>query len=214
MGYLTLAVFASLMVAAPLAAQDLDPAAPVVSSAAPVVPENGYTAMSDHERWHLYLHENLLSTRFGVEVLGSALISHISRDPKEWGLGFRGYFRRVQNRFVTASVDGAVHSSLAAVLHEDTRYWRYHGSKNGLRRAGHALARTFVTYNDAGERVPDFASMAGIYTGSVVSTYWHPRSSVPFMRGVQAGNAAVLGQAGANLFKEFGPDLKHLFARK
>jgi hypothetical protein len=213
-------MLAGLMVAAPLAAQEPDSATPPATSAAltttapAAATDNGYAAMSDHERWHLYLHENLLSTHFGVEVLGSALISHITRDPKEWGLGFRGYFRRVQNRFVTASVDGAVHSSLAAVLHEDTRYWRYRGTGHGFERAGHALKRTFLTYNDAGQRVPDIAGLAGIYTGSVVSTYWHPRSTVPLVRGIQAGNAALIGQAGANLFKEFGPDLKHLFARK
>jgi hypothetical protein len=203
---LTLVAFAALAVSAPMIAQEVTPPETLAATE--------YTAMSTHERWHGYLHENLLSNKFALQVLGTAFIEHISKDPKEWGVGARGYFHRVQDRFLAASINGGVHSSLAAALHEDTRYWRYNGKGHGFQRAGHAIERTFLTYNDAGHRVFDISGMAGIYAGTIASTYWNPRPFDRFERGVRAGDFGIVSQAGANLFKEFGPDLKHLIKRK
>jgi hypothetical protein len=209
-------VLAALGVAVSAVAQG--PAAPESLAADPalvVAPSSGavYTPMSAHERWHGYLHENLLSSKFGFQLFGSAFISHLDRDPVEWGLRSHGYFRRVENRFLTTSIDGAIHSSLAAAFHHDTRYWRYRGNGHGLQRAGHALVRTLLTYDESGHRPFDMSAMLGIYGSSMLSTYWHARADA-LGQGVRAGNAGVIAQAGANLVKEFGPDLKHLFAKK
>jgi hypothetical protein len=214
---LTAVVLAGLGMAVSLAGQAPVAAEALAGAPAMVVDPpaaGGYAAMSAHERWHGYLHENLLSTKFGVQLFGAAFISHLSRDPVEWGLRSHGYLHRVQNRFLTSSIDGAVHSSLAAVLHHDTRYWRYGGKGRGVQRAGHALERTFLTYDESGRRVFDISSLAGIYGSSMLSTYWHSRGNDSLSRGVRFGNAGVIAEAGANLFREFGPDLKHLFARK
>ena len=214
--------FAALLLAGSLAAQVTPLAAPDSapdSAAAPApaaivsTPAPAYLPMSHRERWHRYLHENLLSSQFVLGVFGSALISHISRDPVEWGLGAHGYFHRVQNRFYTAGIDGVVHDSLAAALHEDTRYQPYRGDGKGLSRAAHAVKRTFLTYNDSGQRVFDFSGLAGIYSSSMLSTYWHPHPS-PLGAGVRAGNFGVILQTGMNVFKEFSPDLKHAILRK
>ena len=200
--------FAALAAAAPLAAQVLADSSPLIE---PVPSAPAYIPMSLHERWHGYLHENLLGSKFVIGVFASAFISHISRDPVEWGVGANGYVHRVENRFFTAGIDGVVHSSLAAALHQDTRYHR--GDGTALQRAGHAMGRTFFTYNEAGHRVFDFSGMAGIYGSSMLSTYWHPRPS-PMGAGVRAGNFGVIVQAGTNLFKEFEPDVKRLLSRK
>ena len=77
-----------------------------------------------------------------------------------------------------------------------------------------ALARTFVTNNNAGEKVADISGLAGIYSGSMLAEYWRPHCCDVWGRGFRAGNSAVIAQAGANLFKEFSPDLKHLLKRK
>jgi hypothetical protein len=207
---LPLLVAASGIYAQDAAPADPSPADPTAQS----LVSTAYVPMSAHERWHGYLHENLLSTRFAVEIFGSALVSHISRDPQEWGMNARGYFHRVENRFLDAGVDGAVHSSLAAALHEDTRYWRYAGDGRGLHRVGRAIARTFVTDNDAGLKVADVSGLAGIYSGSMAATYWAPHHGDVWGRGFRAGNAGLIGQIGANLFKEFGPDLKRLVIHK
>jgi len=211
---------AILVAAASMAAQGPAPLeAPVAPASAPALATESsslpaYAPMSAHERWHGYLHENLLSSKFGLQLFGSAFISHLTRDPVEWGLRSHGYFHRVEDRFLTTSVDGAVHSSLAAALHHDTRYWRYRGNGHGLQRAAHAIERTFLTYNESGNRVFDISGLAGIYGSSMLSTYWNAHYTDPLGQGVRFGNAGVIAQAGANLVQEFGPDLKHIFLRK
>jgi hypothetical protein len=191
-------------------------ASPAAPAEAPAVDPSGfaYVPMSAHERWHGYLHENMLGSKFVLQVFGSALISHISRDPVQWGVGSHGYIHRVEDRLETFGIDGAVHSSLAAALHHDTRYWRYHGNGRGIRRAGHALERTILTYNESGDRVVDVSALAGIYGSSMTATLWHPRVHDRMLRGVEAGNFGMIGQAAGNLIKEFGPDLKHIILRK
>ncbi len=105
---LTLVAFAALAVTVPMIAQE----AILPATAAAITDEvvvattaaSEYTPMSTHERWHGYLHENLLSSKFALQVMGTAFIEHISKDPKEWGVGARGYFHRVQDRFLAAPV--------------------------------------------------------------------------------------------------------------
>ncbi len=124
------AVIAVVSLAVSMDAQVTTEATASPSAEAPAVDPSGfaYVPMSAHERWHGYLHENLLGSKFALEVFGSALISHISRDPVQCGVGSHGYIHRVEDRLETFGIDGAVHSSLAAALHHDTRYWRYRGT--------------------------------------------------------------------------------------
>ncbi len=60
----------------------------------------------------------------------------------------------------------------------------------------------------------DVSALAGIYGSSMTATLWHPRVHDRMLRGVEAGNFGMIGQAAGNLIKEFGPDLKHIFLRK
>jgi len=210
-------MLAALGSAALLSGQGLDAPETPVADAAPVISPSSstfsYTPMSAHERWHGYLHENLLSTKFGLQLFGSAFISHVDRQPLDWGLRSHGYLHQVENRFLTSSIEGGVHSSLAAALHHDMRYWRYQGKGRGVQRAAHALERTLLTYDNAGHRVFDVSAMAGIYGSTMLSTYWHGHGD-PLGRGIQAGNAGVIAQAASNLIKEFSPDIKRIFVKK
>src|ERR1017187_10217906 len=79
-------VLAALGVAVSAVAQVPAVAESLAADPALVLPSSGaaYTPMSAHERWHGYLHENLLSSKFGFQLFGSAFISHLDRDPVEW----------------------------------------------------------------------------------------------------------------------------------
>jgi hypothetical protein len=131
----------------------------------------------------------------------------------EWRLGTRGYARRVEDRFYRAMIGGTVHSSITALLHHDTRYLPAQDPSR-THRIAHALARTFVTLDDSGHQVFDISGLAGIYVGSMLPMYWHPRHYSPWNQGVRAGNFGVMFHAGSNLIQEFQPDLKRLFSRQ
>jgi hypothetical protein len=182
--------------------------APAPTSGTPV-----YTPLSRHERWHGYLHETFLGTKPAAQIFGTALLDHIGHAPTQWGVGLHGYTHRLENRFFATMIDGSVHSSLAAILHQDTRYLRAHDGRF-THRAAHALKRTLFTYDSAGGRVLDISGLGGIYAGTMIPELWHPNGYSPFHQGVQAGNFGVMFQAANNLIQEFRPDLEHLFVKK
>jgi hypothetical protein len=182
---------------------------PLADAAAVMAVVNSVPPLTPHERWHGYWHENLLGSVPALRIFGSAFLEHIGREPREWGLGAHGYTHRVENRLYRAMVEGTVHSA----LHHETRYLPLRQG-SGANRVRHAIERTFVTTNDSGGRVFDISGLGGIYAGTMLPMYWHPRRYSPLAHGVRAGNMGVTFQAGSNLFKEFQPDLKRLIAKR
>ncbi len=188
-------------------AADESAIAPV--EAAPSAPS--YIPLSAHERWHGFLHESLLGTRPAALILGTAFLEHIGHAPADWSLSAQGYAHRVQDRLGATLIDGGVHSSMAALLRYDTRYWES-PDRRPLHRVAHAFERTFFTRNEAGNRVFDLPGLGGIYAGSMLPMYWRPRSYSPLNQGVKAGDFGLMFQTGSNLLKEFEPDLKRLLS--
>ena len=172
-----------------------------------------YKPLNRHERWHGYLHETFLGTEPALHIFGTALLDHIGHAPTQWGVGLHGYTHRLENRFYSAMIDGSVHFGMAALLHQDTRYLPSH-DRRVAHRMGHALQRTLFTYNQAGERVVDVSGISGIYAGTMLPMFWHPRGYSPMAQGVRAGDFGVMFQAGSNLMREFRPDIERLFAKK
>jgi hypothetical protein len=182
--------------------------APVAAAAG-----NAYTPMTAHERWHGYLHRTFLGTEPALKIFGTAFLDHLGHAPVEWGVGLHGYTHRLENRFYSAMIDGSVHAAMAALLNQDTRYLSAHDGRV-TRRLGHALKRTLFTYNQSGQSVIDVSGLSGIYAGTMLPMFWHPRGYSPLAQGVREGNFGVMFQAGNNLIKEFRPDLERLFAKK
>ena len=87
--------------------------------------------------------------------------------------------------------------------------------ENALAKAGDTVyASMRETEGHNAQVVADVANFASMYGGPVVSTCWHPHRYPPIETGFRSGNIAVAAQAGANLLREFSPDIKRLFSRK
>jgi len=56
-----------------------------------------------------------------------------------------------------------------------------------------------------------FAGAAG---GAMIARSWYPRNEGPGRDAARVAAMSVVGQAGANVFREFAPDLKRLVSRK
>jgi hypothetical protein len=175
--------------------------------------EPDYTPMTADQRWHDYVSSSILSPGVAFRSLAAAGISHVNKDPVQWGQSSRGFFERAGSHWARFAVQGTIHSGLAAALGHDTRYFR-EPEQTGWHRTGHALRRTFLTRNREGHTVFDVSQMAGLYGAPMISSMWHPHRGGAFTQGVHAGTFGIATQAGSNLFKEFGPDLKRAILRK
>lgn len=174
-----------------------------------------YEAMSNHDRWCAYVRENYTTPGVAIRTFGAGLGEQLGTKPPEWGSGSNGYFHRTGSELGRFTLQGTIQSSMAAGLHQDTRYIPCSCS-NVPKRALHAVERTFLTYGSHGQREVDIAGLSGIYGSSMLSMYWYPSHYGPLVQGVQGGHGGVAIQTGLNLLREFSPELAkplHLFHR-
>jgi hypothetical protein len=168
-----------------------------------------YAAMTPGERWNDFVSSNLASPVVALRALTAAGISHFNHEPVSYGMWSRGFFERAGSHYARFAVQGSIHSGLAAALGHDTRYYRDPG-ENAWRRTLHALRRTFITRDREGRNVFDISQMTALYASPMIAATWHPSRYAPLTQGFRAGNFGVGALATGNLFREFGPDLKHL----
>lgn len=172
-----------------------------------------YQPLSEKERWHIYFHDNFESPGAYFRAFGASIGEHYPTNPPTWPSGAAGYFADVGSQFGRFTIDGTIDASMAAAFRYDPRYLacNCHGA---FRRTGHAILRTFITYDRDGHRVPDLPGLSGIYGGSMLMMYWYPKGYSPLTTGVQVGNFSLGVQCVVNIVKEFAPDIKRFVRRK
>ena len=188
--------------AAALSAQPVDPTATPPS----------YQPLTSSQRWDHYWKGTLLSPTLYVASLGSAFAEHLDRDPPEWREGFEGYARRTASEYAVHIIQASIHQSAAAALGYDSRYYQC-DCKGFFRRTAHAVKWSFFTRNQAGQIRFDAPVMAGAYAGGMISMSWYPHRYNGLTDGVRVGNQEIGLVVGANIIREFGADLRHIFKR-
>jgi len=163
-------------------------------------------------RMRLFFDDTIFSPTLTPRLAFSAALDHRNGAPDTWGSGASGYGKRMAARAGLVLSQAGVHHATAAALDLDPRGDRSRcGCTHPLRRAGHALARTFVTRDSHGRGVPNVPLFAGAAGGAVIARAWYPRHDGPGRDATELAALTIVGQAGANLFREFAPDLKRLF---
>jgi hypothetical protein len=172
-----------------------------------------YVPMTAHERWKAYAGENFTQPGAFFQTFFTALGDQRGKVPSEWGAGGGEFPRRFASDFARFTIGGTVKSTIAAGLHEDTRFHSC-TCRGALARTTHAVSRTFLIYDSNGRRTPDIAGLAGLYIGPIVMTTWYPGGFTALGYGVRQGNLAVGITAGVNVIREFSPELKGLFRHR
>lgn len=168
--------------------------------------------MDAKDRWHDYVVQNFAIPGALFRTLGASLGDQGGNAPPEWGQGWQGFGQRAASEFGRFTIAGTIQSSMAATLREDTRFFRCQ-CRGFLQRSGHAISRTFITYDHNGHKTPDLPGLAGIYGGGMLMTYWDPHRFTPLSDGFRNGNIGEAVATGITLIREFAPDFKRLFQR-
>jgi hypothetical protein len=166
-------------------------------------------------RLRFFLNDTILSPTLAPRLAFSAALDHREDAPGAWGTGASGYGKRMAARAGLVLSQAAVHHATATALDLDPRGDQSRcGCRHPLRRAGHALARTFVTRDRRGRTVPNAPLIAGAIGGAAIARAWYPREDGPGRDAARLAAITIVGEAGANLFREFAPDLKRIVLRK
>ncbi|MEO5820191.1 MAG: hypothetical protein ABIT71_06760 [Vicinamibacteraceae bacterium] len=166
-------------------------------------------------RLRLFLDDTVLSPTLAPRLAFSAALDHRDGAQRAWGTGADAYAKRMAARAGLVMSQAAVQHGTAALLGLDPRGDQSRcGCTNPLRRATHALTRTLYTRDRRGRAVPNVPLVAGAAGGAMIAKAWYPRDERPGPDAARFAMMAVVGQAGANVFKEFAPELKRLMPRR
>lgn len=168
-----------------------------------------YSLMTRQERWQDYEDQNFKSYGAFFQAFFTGLGDYTGNVPR-WDSGMTGISEHVGSEFARFTIGGTIHSSLAAGLHQDTRYFRC-SCRGVFPRTLHAVGRTIFTYGDNGHLFPDVSGLAGIYSGSMLMTAWYPAKYTATGYGVRQGNVAVGVTSAIYVIREFSPEIKRAF---
>lgn len=190
------------------------PDAPLIDPvpAPPVTRATPFVSMTPRDRVQDYIQQNFFSAGAFLQTFTTGLGDYAGDTPP-WDSGALGFAEHQGSEFARFTIAGTIHSSMAAVLHQDTRYFPC-ACKGFVPRTVHALGRTLFTYNDNGHRSPDVSGLAGIYGGPMLMTYWYPSNYPPLGYGVRQGNIAAGITAAIYVLREFTPELQHAIPRR
>ncbi len=165
---------------------------------------------ADRNQWYV-------SSTFGPSsILPSAFFAGVDtvRDlPDEWEQNARGYSQRLAARMAHTGVRNSAELGLVSLLKHDPRY--HPSTARGLwPRTGHALASSWVARTENGGRTFAVGRFAGMAAGSLAATAWLPPSQSTWKHTAQSVGIQVGANMGANLLREFWPDVrKRVFGR-
>jgi hypothetical protein len=168
-------------------------------------------AESEKSRLRMFLDDAALSPMLPARLAFSAAVDQRADTPAEWDEGAKGFGKRMAGRAALNATQAGVHHATAALLRLDPRGDQTRcGCRHPLRRTAHALARTFATHDARGRSVPNVPLFAGAFGGALVASVWYPPSYRPNHEAVRVASLTIVAHAGANVAREFAPELKRL----
>jgi hypothetical protein len=173
-----------------------------------------YHPLTGKQRWKLYWKQNYWSVGayFGPAFTALAL-DQATGSPSQWGGGFAGYGQRLGSRILTAIAQGTFQAALAPALDEDVRYIS-RGQGGFKRRALHAVAFSFVTFNSQGRTTLNISNLVSYYAATALSTTWVPISGSKGTYILTNGSEQIALSVPVNLVQEFWPEIRHKILRR
>jgi hypothetical protein len=151
----------------------------------------------------------------GTFVLAGAFAaeSQLSRSNPSFGDGVAESGRY----FGTAYADFAIGDFMTeaiypSLLHQDPRYFR-RGTGSVLSRLGYAAGQIFWTHTDSGGSQFNYSEVLGNSTAVAISNAYYPENRDVTDGVIKLGTQLGVDM-GANILKEFSPDIYRMFSRK
>jgi hypothetical protein len=207
------AAVASVLVLAPLlrAGDDAKPSNPVSVS---VSEEEAKTLPPTFGVRMKLLWKMMYGGQAALETLPGTASDHLRNFPGEWGRGVPGLAKRFGNQYGQFVLSESIEAAVAALHKEDPRYF-YSKDVGAGHRLLHAMATTWVNRKaDGSGNTIALSRITGNYGAWAVASRWNPQSEQGIGAFVFWGSVGMATKMGANVMREFWPDVKRKFSRK
>jgi hypothetical protein len=155
---------------------------------------------------YLYSIEEIFGPSHLVGLAAHAAMDQLSVRPLQWGSHPDSLAIRFASHFGTNFLKHNIEFGVRAIDHEDPRYFRS-GRGRAWTRLGYAVYHTFVVRNDRGGWMPAYSLAAADVGTPYLVRMWRPErfQTAPVL---QAGAFAIGTDMGANILREFWPDMR------
>jgi hypothetical protein len=173
-----------------------------------------YSPLTGPQRWKLYWKQNYLSVgAFLGPLFAAAVFDQATGSTGDWGSGLGGFGCRLGSRIAVSTIQGTLQASSAAALHQDVRYLTSNAS-GFKKRALHAIAFSFLTFNNQGHTTLNIANLTSYYGATAASTAWVPIHGRVSTYILTNGTAQIAISVPMNLLQEFWPEIRHKLLRR
>ena len=144
-----------------------------------------------------------------VRTAAGAALQQARNSPHEWGRSLSGFGKRAASGFGKHAINTSVEYAVAAARHEDLRYHPLREGGFGP-RLRHALVSTVVTRKTTtGNSTVAAGRISGAVASGFISRLWQPASLRTAASGASSAGVALGADAGANVVREFWPEIRH-----
>jgi hypothetical protein len=141
-----------------------------------------------------------------VAVGAHAALDQMGVRPVQWGGHPESFAIRFASYFGDSLLKHTIEFGVRAVDHEDPRYFRM-GHGRPLTRFGHAVFHTFVVHSDRGGWMPAYSLPVEAFATPYLVRQWRPERFHTSTT-LEAGTLNVGIEMGANILREFWPDMR------
>jgi hypothetical protein len=190
--------------AAVVLAQDAEQLLPIdLALAAPSTP--AYVPLTLKQKY-IYSIKEIFGPDRLVALGAHAALDQMGVRPAQWGGRPESLAVRFASHFGNSLLKHNLEFALRAVDHEDPRYFRM-GHGLPWTRAGYAVLHTFVVHNDRGGWMPAYSLIAAGYGTPYLVRRWRPERFQTAST-LESGTVNVGIEMGANILREFWPDMR------
>jgi len=128
--------------------------------------------------------------------------------------GWSGYSKRYGAALADSQTNAFFTKFLIPVLaHQDPRY-KPSGDESFISRLFDAASQVVDTVDEDGDPTFNYSQVLGTVVSASISNAYYPAESRGMLRTANRAVNGLGGAAGANILREFWPDIKHVFVRR
>jgi hypothetical protein len=154
-----------------------------------------------------YYTEKVFSPLSLLQDAGEVTYAHLEDNPKEWGEGWHGLWRRGADNVGYDAIRNTFMFGLNGVSGGDPRYFRM-GEGNFFVRTGYAISQPMVGHADGGRKVLPWVRFAATFGVAFLSNVWYPDRLSDTRQALMRGVYTLGTDATKSFSYEFWPDLK------
>jgi len=141
---------------------------------------------------------------------GEAQLNNSNKSFGQGAAGFAQYYGTAYADFAIG--DFMTEAVFPSLLHQDPRYFRK-GTGSGWSRLGYAMSQIFITHGDSGRTQFNYSEIVGNSVAVAISNAYY-KDNRTAGDGVSALGVQLGVDMGANVLKEFWPELERKLHRK